>query len=101
MIRHRNTHLEQSLHSGFLHKLAAFRKGRLRLSPWPFTPGAGYQKKSKRLRAGSGKIKLAALLSPTKRSPCVEGSLIANREICWGLHSSRLQKPQVRTSIPG
>lgn len=88
MIWHRKTHLEQSLHSGFLHKLAAFTKWRLRLFPWPFTPGVGYQKKSECLGAGSGKIKLAALLSLTKGSPCIEGSLTANREIFWGVYSS-------------
>lgn len=42
-----NTHLEQTLHSGFLRNLAAFVICGLRLSPWPFASGVGHQKKSK------------------------------------------------------
>lgn len=88
MMWHRNTYLEQSFPSGFLQKLAALMKWRLSLSPWPFAQGVGYQKKNQCLWAGSEKIKLAALLSPIKRSPHVDGSLIDNKEICWGIRSS-------------
>lgn len=75
--------------SWFSTETCCFYEMRAETIPWAFHSRCWLPaKKSKCPGAGSEKNKLAALLSPTKRSPRIAASLPTNREVFWGILSS-------------